>query len=336
MKNIAIIEDSSVNDLGGGQRITLEAINVLKKYNEYKIWVFDIGGGQSFTRLVNEKNVFLKSLCLSSKYQFAIALPFVVFEILKHLKGVDFIAYPATKKALVITFFIKILRPNVKIVFHQHIRTGFFINQLKKIARKVILPGKYSEDLGGVHIVIQNPVVVKKIKAKCSDRKKEELVIGFMGGLTELKGFKVFLEAIKYQSFKVKIAGRGELSNEIPKNENIEYLGYLDDESKLDFLKGIDIFVFPSIVPEPFPLVCFESLFNYNPVVCFDLGYPSQIVNTLNVGVVAKEMDHRSLLKAINDCRENLEKLSRNCYKVIEKYDNNNFEVELMKIFNEL
>lgn len=336
MKNIVIIEDTSINDLGGGQRVTLESIDAFKKHDEYKVWVFDIGGGLSFTKLVNNKNVFLKSFHLANKVQFSIMLIIIVLTILKQMKNMEFIAYPVTKKGLLVTFFIKMFRSDVKTVFHQHIRLNFFFNKLKNISQKVILPSKFKEDFVVEHIVIQNPVVTKKVKAEYSGRSKDELVIGFMGALTKLKGFDVFLQAIQYCNFKVKIAGQGELEKSIPDKKNVEYLGYLNEELKLDFLKGIDVLVFPSIVPEPFSLVCFESLFNYNPIVCFDLGYPSQVVRNFNVGVVACGIDGHSLADAIEKCSENIELLSENCYGVIERYDNKIFETDLIKVFNEL
>ena len=302
MKNIVIIEDSSINDLGGGQRVTLQSIDVLKKHREYKVWVFDVGGGIGFTKLVNKRNVFLKSFYLVNKAQFSIMLIFIVYTILKQMKSMEFIAYPVTKKALLLTFFIKMFRPDVKIVFHQHIRLNFFFNKLKNICHKVILPSKFTAEFPDEYIVIQNPVVTKKVKAGYSGRNGDKLVIGFMGALTKLKGFDLFLQASQLCNFKVKIAGHGELEKSIQDKKNFEYLGYLNEELKLNFLKEIDILVFPSIVPEPFPLVCFESLFNCNPIVCFDLGYPSQVVSNFNVGVVASGIDCHSLADAIEKC----------------------------------
>lgn len=333
MKNIIVIEDSSINDLGGGQRVTLEALAVLKE--NFNVNLYDLGGGKGFTGLVKEMNLAIRSYGIKSKLDYVIKFPFIVKEIFFSMKN-ESILHPVTKKALLVSLAVKILRPRVKIVFHQHAKSNAFINLCKKFVDQVVLPGKYNEDGNPKHLFIQNPISIKRVKVAYTPKENREIKLGFIGGLTKLKGFDVYLRACEINGSRMKIAGGGELQHLLGSGKDSEYLGYIGGEEKESFFKDIDILIFPSIIPEPFPLVCFEALFNFNPIVCFDFGYPALVVKKFKTGVVAKDMTPESLAEAIKECQANLEEYSGNCSELIKAYSNDDFKTQLTEVFQKL
>ena len=59
-------------------------------------------------------------------------------------------------------------------------------------------------------------------------------------------------------------------------NNKVILLGQVDD--MMSFYKGLDIFILPSIQPEPFGLVVIEAMNNKLPVVATNHGGPVEII----------------------------------------------------------
>lgn len=334
MTQIIIIEDSSIYDLGGGQRITLEAISCLKGKAENNILLYDLGSGLQFKEQVFRYKIFSRFFGIKNIPHYFYKIPEIIIEILKSTSLKEtFFLYPTTKKALIVSVLIKLINKKSLIIFHQHSNLGFMFNLLKIFVRTVIIPGKIDERYNKKTVVLQNPVNVIKTKFQCKAQNNNKIIIGFIGGLTQHKGFDVFAAAQNINKQPALVAGRGPLENIIKKSIHLEYLGYLDGQKKQDFYRKIDILVFPSRVEETFSLVCFEAMFNFNPIVCFDIGYPSKIVKKYGVGVVAKSITASALNIAIQECIESIHVLSGNCKKVIEEFENDKFCHDLLSIF---
>lgn len=332
MTQIIIIEDSSRYDLGGGQRITLEAINCLTANDNNILSLYDLGSGSQFSARVHQHRISCKFFGIKNTFSFFYKAPVLAFEILRTIRPKKkFFLYPTTKKALILSIVIKLIYTRGVIVFHQHSRMGFIFDSLKILARTVIIPGAIKKTYSRNIVVIQNPVNIIKSKNRCMVNDK--VVIGFIGSLTQHKGFDLFVEAQKLNKLRATIAGQGPLDKMLRQESNLVDLGYIEGEQKENFYKSIDILIFPSVVEEAFSLVCFEAMFNYIPVVCFDIGYPSIIINNYNVGVVAKSFTVRSLNMAIEECIKNIEIYSANCNKVIRDFEGKDFCKELSAVF---
>jgi glycosyltransferase involved in cell wall biosynthesis len=334
MPQIIIIEDSSIYDLGGGQRITLEAIQCLQTNKENKLHLFDVGAGDKFREQVSCHKIYSKFFGIRSIPGFIYKLPIIIFEILKKtdVKKKLFL-YPTTKKALIVAVLIKFIYRHGVLVFHQHSRLGSLFKVLKIFAHTIIIPGLIAEKYSKKTVVIQNPINITKSKFQ-SNHDEGNIIVGFIGSLTPHKGFDLFVEALGSNKMDALVAGSGPLENIMIKHDNLKYLGYINGDDKHEFYKKIDILVLPSIVEETFSLVCFEALFNYIPVVCFDKGYPSKIIGKYNTGVVANEQNVSSLNFAVKECIDNIAVLSENCSAVINDFDNADFCKNLLKVFS--
>lgn len=123
---------------------------------------------------------------------------------------------------------------------------------------------------------------------------KDRITIGMAGRINRWKGQKLFVDAayIVHQSIpeaRFKIAGevytgedyiRDELVEHIKEKglENcVQLLGQVNDMSL--FYKSIDIFVLPSIQPEPFGLVVIEAMDYSLPVIATNHGGPTEIID---------------------------------------------------------
>ncbi len=335
MSNIYIIEDSSIYDLGGGQRITLEVIKCLNASNENTLYLYDLGSGPTFSDKVGEHDLYSRFFAVMNVPHFFFKMPVIIYELVNKIENNKvFYLYSTTKKALLISVIIKLIKKNGVIVFHQHSSLGGVFDKLKFFVRTVITPGVITKEISKKTIEISNPIKLKSSKFACKVKSNNKIVIGFIGSLTTHKGFDIFIETYNLNNFPAIVAGTGALEKLLNLKMSLDYRGYIADQGKREFYKDIDILVFPSVVEETFSLVCFEAFFNYNPVVCFDVGYPSVIVKKYNVGVVADSRSAKSLNLAIEKCSNNLIEYSKNCRTIIDDFDNNEFCKKIKSIFN--
>jgi glycosyltransferase involved in cell wall biosynthesis len=335
MPQIIIIEDSSRYDLGGGQRVTLDAINCLLINKENKISLFDLGCGPDFKTKILLSKIECKFFGISGIFSFFVNLLSIAIEIINSINDKsNCFLYATTKKALIISVVIRLFHKSAIIVFHQHSHLGRYFEWLKKFTQCVVIPGAIKGSYSKKTIIIPNRINITSSEFNYKFHHLKDITIGFIGNLTINKGFDIFLDVCSSTDIQAVIAGSGTLESKIPSKNNINFLGYVNEERKEDFYREIDIFIFPSVIEETFSLVCFEAMFSHIPIVCFDIGYPSIIVNNYNTGVVSKSMTVKSLILSIQKCTKDRRKLSNNCSKVIKDFNNDNFCTLLTDVFN--
>ncbi len=111
--------------------------------------------------------------------------------------------------------------------------------------------------------------------------RKSALTLLFLGRLVPRKGCQVLLEALnilnaagKLNDVHVYICGKGPLMSELQdyarsKNleQQVEFVGFVDEASKARYLKTADIAIFPSTGGESFGIVLIEAMAAEHPVV---------------------------------------------------------------------
>ncbi len=122
--------------------------------------------------------------------------------------------------------------------------------------------------------VIPNPVDVARFRAaqKKSESKKSTKQIVFLGRLVKRKGAEQLIRAFaatlsEFPDLHLKIAGSGpsrkkleKLSRDLGLEEEVEFLGYIDEADKPALLAGADIACFPSLYGESFGIVLIEAM----------------------------------------------------------------------------
>lgn len=122
----------------------------------------------------------------------------------------------------------------------------------------------------------------------------EHLTVGMAGRINRWKGQKLFVDMAEvvhkqYPNVIFKIAGEAYVGEEYLKTELKEYIsskglqkivilmGQVNDMD--NFYSSLDIFVLPSIQPEPFGLVIIEAMEYGIPVVATNHGGPTEIIS---------------------------------------------------------
>lgn len=149
------------------------------------------------------------------------------------------------------------------------------------------------------YFVINNSLLVESHREEIDEEKtkcnpKRVPLIGLMSNLSREKGLYTFLDVL-YLAKKRNIALRGILAGPIASDEDkrlvararneipdLEYWGPVYGVAKEKFFKAIDVFVFPTTFPvEAQPLVVYEAILRWRPVVSNDMGCISTMAGPL-------------------------------------------------------
>lgn len=119
----------------------------------------------------------------------------------------------------------------------------------------------------------------------------------YVGRLVEVKNLELLIEVFnEMPSLSLDIVGFGELESKLKSlsNDNINFVGAVNNKDLSSYYRNADVFVLPSKV-EPWGLVVEEALNNGTPVVVSDkVGCHSDLVTEQN-GLVFKYDDKESL-----------------------------------------
>ncbi|MFT4532235.1 MAG: phosphatidylinositol alpha-mannosyltransferase [Candidatus Saccharimonadales bacterium] len=133
---------------------------------------------------------------------------------------------------------------------------------------------------------------------KYVETERDENMVFFVGRLEKRKGARQLLKAfIELKKLKpeatLKIAGTGPLTRSLTafvKDRNIqdvEFLGYIDDETKIDYMSRCGIYTSPALYGESFGIVLAEAMAMQAPIVAHpNDGYSWVLQETGRISLV--------------------------------------------------
>jgi glycosyltransferase involved in cell wall biosynthesis len=178
-------------------------------------------------------------------------------------------------------------------------------------------------------------------------RKENEVILGNAGRLSYEKGQKDLLQVArklkeKRIPFKLLMAGDGELKDELQAlarnldvTEEVMFKGFV--ENIKSFMETIDIFLLSSLW-EGFGYVLIEAMAAGKPVIAFDNGTTSEIIQDEKTGFIVRDRDIEIFTEKIDILRGNdilRERMGRaGKARVHEHFDVNIAEQELETFLN--
>lgn len=188
--------------------------------------------------------------------------------------------------------------------------------------------------------VIPNIIDIEKFNLSDKRNENNKLKLLFIGQATQKndrKGFTYFLSMLKYLDcnlFEIIILG-GTSKVDI---ENINELGFsntcinpISDINKMiKVYQNSDITILPS-VEDNFPNIAFESIACGKPVVAFNDGGVSDLVNELS-GYLAIPLNVQDLANGVMKIAKNYDNYSKNAREHALKISNNTYD-ELLSIY---
>ncbi len=164
---------------------------------------------------------------------------------------------------------------------------------------------------------IMNSVINGKAKIRKCVRKKTDLNVAFVGGMTVEKGSGIACDMIRQSSGEDHIhwfvfGGIGDRDLKFMEKKNLTKLGWYNRADITSLFKEyeIDLVCIPAIWPETFCYVLSEALLGGVPVVATDIGALGERVKRSELGwLVPPESDWQAYLKKIKEVASKPEEL---------------------------
>jgi glycogen synthase len=135
---------------------------------------------------------------------------------------------------------------------------------------------------------IYNPVNVEEL-SKIKPKKFSRKTLVYVGKLEVTKGSELLFEAVKGLDIDMKIIGEGGLKEKLSKyaednNISVEFLNYIPNNEVMQYVKGADVFVIPSIWDEPLGRTIVEGVGIKANIISTDVGGTSEIIDDGKAG----------------------------------------------------
>ena len=121
--------------------------------------------------------------------------------------------------------------------------------------------------------------------------KEKDKIVTYLGGDSEVKGYNIYLEVAKRVKTlipDVKFYATGTCERKV---NYINYTGQVDSSSVKELLTKSRCTVFPAIWDEPFSIVWLESMASGTPIVTFNTGIASDVIDNGKNGFIIKTFD---------------------------------------------
>ena len=177
----------------------------------------------------------------------------------------------------------------------------------------------------------------KRERVKC----EENDIYLFIGGLTEVKGIRIFCEAVTKAQVKAVVIGQGILRDELEKRyPDIEFVGWKSKDEMIPYLHQARCLIFPSIWYETMGLTVLEVMAYGIPVICSDQCAASEYIVDGKTGYIYDGRSIEALSENINKIKNitNVKQMSSTVYSM---FDVNNFSPDkyvksLLDIYGEI
>ena len=317
-KHIVVFEDSSKQTFGGGQKGTLQTIHSLK--NIFTLHLFDTNTQSVFFTRASEliPDGFRHTIkghgriaqggrqaSFSIGWREILFFPFThIYNILavtrylnaNKLNKHNTIFYVATKKGLLLTFFLSLIT-GVKIVFHARTydnKTNLFYTLMSisySRCETIICVSQfiYRHISCAQAVVVYNPLTLPPGQPEPKDL-RGTMVVATISSLIHWKGIEYFLKSFAclppHINIEYHIYGNGELFETLRNtyaSDRIKFMGFCDHIDEI-LQKTIHVICVPSIQPEAFGRTSVEG-FKYGiPAISSNIGAQPEVVREGHTG----------------------------------------------------
>ena len=331
MKTLLIFEDSGKARWGGGQKITLEVMHILK--DQFHLVLLDnredsILKERARKLVVDQVDLIHRGrIAGSPRSSFSLGLqelvltPFLEWHnrrvlseyVKKHqLNKEKALSYATTKKGLLLAYYLY-RRRGIPYVYHAHSfddRTHWLYRVIERPLREAAVVIAVSRYVGSnlrlpqVQVVYNpGPSVRGQVKQL---PQKGPIVVASMGTLTPLKGIDVFMKSHQYlarpQEVALWIYGEGDQRTflETLETEQVVLKGFTPQALAV-LREDIHVLVLPSVVPEAGSLILVEALRMGLPVVATNHGGQAELLGSQKVGVLVEPGSPQALAQGIDE-----------------------------------
>ncbi len=246
-------------------------------------------------------------------------------------------------------FIAKLLGKKVVLQLHAGLKPQVFFNQLSCLYRPrrlvlqtadavILLTQLEAKHAAGFcHFkaltVVPNAIDVTVFTTNVTEKNNtsDEITLVYIGRLVDEKGIKESIEALSllkqqgYKNVTFKIAGTGpyeqslkHLVDELNVNDNVEFMGPIFGEQKIQFWHDATILVFPTYFDEGLPYTLLEALASGTPSITTRVGGIPEVIEDGIHGLFVEEKNPEAIANAIKTMvsdKSLLKTMSEECIK---------------------
>lgn len=252
---------------------------------------------------------------------------------------------------------VQLARPSGIIFFNQKKPFLIIDKVYERFTRKlfgspqhVISPSKWLMDYytkrgffyNSQKIILQNPVVFKKIKPITQEKTDGKVHLLFVGQIEKFKGILFLIKVLKnipQTNWHLTIVGSGKSEHEVKDlivgDDRFEFVGRVPQENLSDYFRQADLSIVPSLVYENSPKVIDESLVANVPVIAADIGGVSEMVKDNYNGFTFAAGNEKNLAEVLEyflNHPEKIEDLKKNCFVSVRDYSVGNYIKKLLSL----
>ena len=176
--------------------------------------------------------------------------------------------------------------------------------------------------------------MINSSKYKVADKTKGYFLA--VGRLTPYKKFDLIIDTFNKTGLPLKIVGTGISENDLKKqaNENIEFLGFVDDKELQKLYSECEALIFPQI--EDFGITPLEAMASGRPVIALGKGGALDTIEENKTGIFFKKQKVKHLKDAIEKYQKNKKNFnSKEIVSHAKQFDEKEFQKKLMDYLGE-
>lgn len=163
----------------------------------------------------------------------------------------------------------------------------------------------------------------------------------YIGRFSSEKGINILLKASEMYQGKSQIyfAGKGDLLNKITSSKKVKYIGFINGDEKIDFIRKAKAIIVPSVCYEVFGMSVIESFSHGTLVISSQIGGLQSLIENGYNGFLFDPANAQDLVRKMEmlDDKKELERMSKNAINTYRaKYTPDIHFKRLMGIYNEL
>lgn len=151
------------------------------------------------------------------------------------------------------------------------------------------------------------------VQASC-EKSSGDNVLLFSGRIVRRKGLETLVRCLRHVRSKCRLVVTGDgpdlhrmrtLVDNLGLSSRVEFVGWVSEESQLEYCRMATVMVVPSLWPEPFGIVGIEAMSLATPVVAFDVGGIPDWLEHGRTGFLVRPYDEQEMADRISYLLEN-------------------------------
>lgn len=175
------------------------------------------------------------------------------------------------------------------------------------------------------HGLPKNKITVKPnfIAIEPKAKKTDENYLLYAGRVTENKGLELIKKLANDLTKTIKIAGDGDMVEELRKIPTIEILGRKTHDETIELARNAKAILFPTTLYEGMPMTIIEAFALKTPIIATEIGASKSMIRNKVTGLLFPLNSYPDFYNCVRFCLENPIKINKIVEQAYQEYQNN-------------